>query len=96
VFFKAWTPLVSFEALMKVRYEGCVIWKEILNGLKDGAAALFVHGRRDRSGMLSCVRESRRVINYHRWFVTMDIQLVVNQQEDAVVESEHRFKSDLR
>ena len=77
-------------------------WKDILNGLKDEAAALFVHGRQDRWNVegARCFRESRHVVHDHRWFVTIDIcqleRLVVNQQEDTVVGREQRFQSYFR
>ena len=77
--------------------DGCLIWKDILNGLKDEAAAFFVHGRQDRWNVecSRCFRESRHVVNDHRWFVTINVRqlerLMVNQHEDTVVRREQRF-----
>src|SRR4029077_2390621 len=74
-----------FPSIDERAVDGCLIRKDILNGLEDETAALFVHGRQDRWNVerLRCFRESRHVVHDHRWFVTIDIceleWLVVNQ-----------------
>src|SRR4029077_17808444 len=49
-----------FPSIDERAVDGSLIWKDILNGLEDEAAALFVHGRQDRWNVecLRCCRES--------------------------------------